>query len=104
MTVDVPDSCGASNRGRWPDRVSLLRSAASQTIMPKRHGCASIMVLGRFERKREAGGRWSLKLRKHITNKQRIGENENESDTNSPIRRTRSSGTSRNATPHNGSR
>src|SRR5437879_13184731 len=54
--------------------------------MPKRHGCASIMVLGRFKRRREAGGRWSLKLQKHITNKQRIGENEYESDTNWKMR------------------
>jgi len=60
----------------------------------KRHGCASIMVLGGFKRRREAVGRWSLKLRK-----QRIGENEYESNTNSPIRRTRSSGPSENATP-----
>src|SRR5439155_8074175 len=70
--------------------------------MPKRHGCASIMVLGRFKRKGEAGGRWSLKLRKHITNKQRIGENEYESDTNSPIRRTRGSDASGNAASRTG--
>src|SRR2546425_9944802 len=50
MTVDAPDSCGASSRGRWPDRVSLLRSAALlSSIMPERHDSATNAVLGGFQ-------------------------------------------------------
>src|SRR5437773_2299132 len=50
MTVDAPDSCGASNRGRWPDCVSLLRSAALlSSIMPEKHDSATKEVLGTLQ-------------------------------------------------------